>query len=104
MYVDNLGKGGEIVKVAPGHFCNHLMPKLLAVPNIEIEEVKVVLKTEEDTMKEYITRARQLKNAKLVARQIGVCIEPENLQLESPLSSLGEFEVPLLLPKSLLLP
>ncbi|CAH1424891.1 unnamed protein product [Lactuca virosa] len=27
-----------------------------------------------------------------VARQIGVCIEPENLQLESPLSSLGEFE------------
>lgn len=143
--IDKLGKAGETVKVAPGHFRNHLMPKLLAVPNIdkfayliseqrkiyqpkEVEEVKIVPKTEEDTMKEYRTAARRLENAKLVlrryikidtelrspvdkdeiisevARQIGVRIEPENLQLESPLSSLGEFEVPLRLPKSLPLP
>lgn len=33
--VDKLGKAGETVKVAPGYFRNHLMPKLLAVPNIE---------------------------------------------------------------------
>ncbi|KAJ0759446.1 putative ribosomal protein L9 [Helianthus annuus] len=33
--VDKLGKAGETVKVAPGHFRNHLMPKLLAVPNID---------------------------------------------------------------------
>ncbi|CAL9087755.1 ribosomal protein [Musa troglodytarum] len=33
--IDKLGKAGETVKVAPGHFRNHLMPKLLAVPNIE---------------------------------------------------------------------
>ncbi|KAJ0639888.1 putative ribosomal protein L9 [Helianthus annuus] len=143
--VDKLGKAGETVKVAPGHFRNHLMPKLLAVPNIdkfayliseqrkiyqpkEVEEVKVVPKTEEDTMKEYQKAARRLENAKLVlrryikidtelrspvdkdeiisevARQLGVRIEPENLQLPSPLSSLGEFEVPLRLPKSLPLP
>ncbi|KVI10726.1 Ribosomal protein L9 [Cynara cardunculus var. scolymus] len=135
----------ETVKVAPGHFRNHLMPKLLAVPNIdkfayliseqrklyqrkEVEEVKVVPKTEEDTMKEYRTAARRLENARLVlrrfikidtelrspvdkdelisevARQLGVHIEPENLQLTSPLSTLGEFEVPLRLPKSLPLP
>ncbi|KAL8238203.1 hypothetical protein R6Q59_019284 [Mikania micrantha] len=143
--IDKLGKAGETVKVAPGHFRNHLMPKLLAVPNIdkfaylvseqrkiyqpmEVEEVKVVPKTEEDTMKEYLKAARRLENAKLVlrrfikidtelrspvdkdeiisevARQLGVCIEPENLQLTSPLSSLGEFVVPLRLPKSLPLP
>ncbi|KAL8108815.1 hypothetical protein AgCh_025055 [Apium graveolens] len=33
--VDKLGKIGEVVKVAPGHLCNHLMPKLLDVPNID---------------------------------------------------------------------
>nr|GFA31984.1 50S ribosomal protein L9-like isoform X2 [Tanacetum cinerariifolium] len=39
-----------------------------------------------------------------VARQLGVRIEPENLQLTTPLSALGEFAVPLQLPKSLPLP
>ncbi|KAM7504889.1 hypothetical protein LguiB_003793 [Lonicera macranthoides] len=143
--IDKLGKAGETVKVAPGHFRNHLMPKLLAVPSIdkfapliseqrkiyqpkEVEEVKVVQKTEEDIVKEYQTAAKRLDNAKLVlkrfikidnelrshvtkdelvdevARQLCVHIEPENLQLPTLLSSLGEFEVPLRLPKSIPLP
>jgi hypothetical protein len=29
------GNAGEVVKVAPGHFRNHLMPKMLAVPNMD---------------------------------------------------------------------
>ena len=33
--IDKLGKAGEVVKVAPGHFRNHLMPKMLAVPNMD---------------------------------------------------------------------
>jgi hypothetical protein len=33
--IDKLGKAGEVVKVAPGHFRNHLMPKMLAVPNLD---------------------------------------------------------------------
>jgi large subunit ribosomal protein L9 len=33
--IDKLGKAGDVVKVAPGHFRNHLMPKMLAVPNID---------------------------------------------------------------------
>lgn len=143
--IDKLGKAGETVKVAPGYFRNHLMPKLLAVPNIdkfahliseqrkiyepkEVEEVKVVKKTDEDHMKEYHTAAKRLDNAKLVlrrfgsgenelrspvtkdelvaevARQLFVRIEPENLQLLAPLTSLGEFELPLRLPKSIPLP
>ncbi|KAK3034724.1 hypothetical protein RJ639_032677 [Escallonia herrerae] len=136
---------GETVKVAPGHFRNHLMPKLLAVPNIdkfayliseqrkiyqpqEVEEAKVVQKTEKDEMKEYHKAATRLDNAKLVlrrfvktekelrtpvtkdelvaevARQLSLCIAPENLNLPSPLSSLGKFEMPLRLPKSIPLP
>ena len=48
--IEKLGKAGQTVKVAPGHFRNHLMPKLLAVPNIEKfahlirEQRKVLLK------------------------------------------------------------
>ncbi|CAI9772005.1 unnamed protein product [Fraxinus pennsylvanica] len=142
--IDKLGKAGETVKVAPGYFRNHLMPKLLAVPNIDkfahliseqrkmyqpkdIEEVKEVSKTEEDRLKEYQSAANRLDSARLnlrrfiiegkgnelrhpvtkeeilaeVARQLQVRIEPENLQLPAPLSSLGEYELPLRLPKSI---
>ncbi|GMH19520.1 hypothetical protein Nepgr_021361 [Nepenthes gracilis] len=143
--IDKLGKAGETVKVAPGYFRNYLMPKLLAVPNIEkyaylireqrkiyepkeVEEVKVANDSKEDKMKEYITAAKRLDNAKLVlkrfikvdnelrepvtkdelvsevARQLGVRIESENLHLPAPLSSLGEYELPLRLPKLIPLP
>lgn len=143
--IDKLGKAGDTVKVAPGFFRNHLMPKLLAVPNIdkyryllkdqskiyqpkEDAEVKVVSQTNEDKMKEYQTAANRLDRTMVVlrkfikvdneirepvtkeeiiaevARQLSVSIEPENVHLPSPLSSLGEFEVPLRLPRSIPLP
>nr|GEW05429.1 ribosomal protein L9/RNase H1 [Tanacetum cinerariifolium] len=118
--VDKLGKAGKTVKVAPGHFRNHLMPKLLAVPNIdkfayliaeqrkiyqpkEVEEIKVLRRyIKIDT--ELLTPVEKDEIISEVARQLGVRIEPENLQLTTPLSALGEFAVPLQLPKSLLLP
>ncbi|XP_037495995.1 50S ribosomal protein L9 [Jatropha curcas] len=85
--IEKLGKAGETVKVAPGYFRNHLMPKLLAVPNIdkfaylireqrkiyqpeEEEEIKVVVETVEDKMKEYETAARRLTNSQLVCSLI----------------------------------
>ncbi|XP_044481011.1 50S ribosomal protein L9 [Mangifera indica] len=154
--IEKLGNAGEVVKVAPGYFRNHLMPKLLAVPNIEKyaylireqrriyqpkeeEEVKVDKKTEDDKTKEYEKAAKRLLNTRLVlrrfpnieklrsraskddpievrspvtkeeivaevARQLSVVIEPENLHLPSPLSTYGEYELPLRLPKSIPLP
>ncbi|KAL8151690.1 hypothetical protein V2J09_021498 [Rumex salicifolius] len=143
--IDKLGKAGETVKVAPGYFRNYLMPKLMAVPNIEKfaylvreqkkiyqheeeEGVKVVQVTEEDKFEEYIAAVKRIDNAKLVlrrfykvdselrepvtkddlvaevARQLGVSIAPENLYLPNPLSSFGEYEIPLRVPKSIPLP
>ncbi|CAL5211204.1 unnamed protein product [Lathyrus oleraceus] len=157
--IDKLGKAGETVKVAPGYFRNHLMPKLLAVPNIDkfaylvteqrkiyqpTEEVKhedvvLVSESKEDLMKEYEKAAEILDKAKLVlrrlidvqkaksreskedplelripvskkalvaevARQLCVNITPENLHLPLPLSTIGEYEVPLRLPRSIPLP
>ncbi|OIW14443.1 hypothetical protein TanjilG_15356 [Lupinus angustifolius] len=157
--IDKLGKAGDTVKVAPGYFRNHLMPKLLAVPNIdkfayliteqrkvyqptekeEKKDVKVVKESKEDMMKEYEKAALRLDKAKLVlrrlidvqkakaratkddplelrfpitkevivaevSRQLCVNIAPENLHLPSPLATLGEYEVPLRLPRSIPLP
>ncbi|KAK4372960.1 hypothetical protein RND71_008344 [Anisodus tanguticus] len=180
--IDKLGKAGETVKVAPGYFRNHLMPKLLAVPNIdkyrhlmedqrkiyqreEVEEVKIVPATKEDKMKGYQMAANHLDRTTLVlrklakkpltkddnggtfiqepvgkdeivaegfrkqplyllevgvrslyplqtplvglhsvARQISVRIEPEHLVLDTPLHVMGEFEVPLRMPRSIPLP
>ncbi|GFP93667.1 50S ribosomal protein l9 [Phtheirospermum japonicum] len=116
--IEKLGKAGETVKVAPGYFRNYLMPKLLAVPNIdkfahlireqrkiyepkEVEAVKVVSKSEGTSMKEYEAAANRLVSTRLVARQLQVQIQPENLYLPDPLSSLGEFKVPLRLPKAI---
>ncbi|XP_058114056.1 uncharacterized protein LOC131256951 isoform X2 [Magnolia sinica] len=117
--IEKLGKAGETVKVAPGYFRNHLMPKLLAVPNIEkyaylIREQRKIyqheeaetetVETSEDKMKEYQVAAKRLDNALLVARQLCVSIQPENMHLPTPLTSLGEYEVPLRLPRSIPLP
>ncbi|KAK3415771.1 hypothetical protein EUGRSUZ_H01489 [Eucalyptus grandis] len=106
--IEKLGKAGETVKVAPGYFRNHLMPKLLAVPNIEkfaylireqrkiyqpqeVEEVKVVTETVEDKMKEYEAAAKRLDNALLVLRRfINVeklrarATKDEPIELKSP--------------------
>ncbi|XWS65718.1 hypothetical protein CRYUN_Cryun05aG0137600 [Craigia yunnanensis] len=84
--IEKLGKAGDTVKVAPGYFRNHLMPKLLAVPNIdkfaylireqrkiyqpEEEEVQVVTKNVEDKTKEYEKAANRLVNARLVLRRL----------------------------------
>ncbi|XP_024043182.1 uncharacterized protein LOC18046290 [Citrus clementina] len=80
-------KAGETVKVAPGYFRNHLMPKLLAVPNIEKfahlireqrrvfpeeeeeEEVRVIRKSEDNMSREFEKAARRLENARLVLRR-----------------------------------
>ncbi|KAK8965755.1 hypothetical protein KSP40_PGU019976 [Platanthera guangdongensis] len=145
--IDKLGKAGETVKVAPGHFRNHLMPKILAVPNIPIyaflireqrklyqrdeeESIKEASKEKEDIsqknkMKEYEMVAKRLKNACLslrrlikvdnelrepvtkeelvaeVARQLCVNIHPDNIHLPTPLSSVGEHEVVLRLPREI---
>ncbi|KAF3324779.1 50S ribosomal protein L9 [Carex littledalei] len=147
--IDKLGKAGETVSVAPGYFRNHLMPKLLAVPNIDKyaflirEQRKLYQKEEEEDntvkdtkaddaakeqeakIKEYQMAAKILDNARLVlrryikvdneirdpvtkeevvtevARQLLVNIKPENLHLPNPLDSLGEYEVPLRLPRDI---
>lgn len=108
----------------------HLIADQLKIykPKEEGEVQKVYSKSEEDAMKEYQTAVKRLTSSKLVfrkfykvdneirepvtteeivaaaAKQLLVQISPENVRLSTPLSSYGEYQVPLRLPKSIPLP
>lgn len=140
--IDKVGMVGEVVKVAPGYFRNHLMPKSLALPNLnkydqliteqnkiyqrpkEERKVEVVQKSEEQQMDDYKTAVRRLSKGRLglrrlvlnygkelrypvtkeeildeVRRQLRVSLEKENLIMPADLTTCGEYELPLRLPK-----
>jgi large subunit ribosomal protein L9 len=122
--VDNLGSGGEVVKVRPGFARNFLLPRGLAVPATAGNLARV-----EDLKKAAAARkaadvaaahelAKKLENATVkIARsagdegkmfgsvtskdiaeafeKTGVAFERKNLQLAEPIKTLGTFEVPL---------
>ncbi|XP_057833660.1 uncharacterized protein LOC131044362 [Cryptomeria japonica] len=86
--IDKVGTAGETVKVAPGYFRNHLMPKSLALPNLnkyaqliaeqnkiyqrpkEEKKVEVVQRSEEQQMDEFKTAVRRLSNGRLGLRRL----------------------------------
>ncbi|KMZ68683.1 50S ribosomal protein L9 [Zostera marina] len=63
------------------------------------------------TLRRFISTEKELRKpvtkeelVEEVARQLNVAIQPENIQLHSPLAYLGEHEVPLRLPRQIPLP
>jgi large subunit ribosomal protein L9 len=122
--VENLGSGGEIVKVRPGFARNFLLPRGLAVPAtagnlarvedlkkaaaarkaIEVTAAQELAKTLEGASVK-ITRAAgdegkmfgsvTSKDIVEAFEKTGVKIERKNLQLADPIKTLGTFEVPL---------
>jgi large subunit ribosomal protein L9 len=122
--VDNLGSGGEIVRVRPGFARNFLLPRGLAVPATAGNLARV-----EDLKKAAAARkaadvsaaqdlAKKLENASVkilrsagdegkmfgsvtskdiveAFEKTGVSFERKNLQLAEPIKTLGTFEVPL---------
>jgi large subunit ribosomal protein L9 len=122
--VDNLGSGGEIVRVRPGFARNFLLPRGLAVPatagnlaRVEdlkkaaagrkqaemVEAQEVAKKLEGSSVK--ITRAAgegdkmfgsvTSKDIGDAFEKIGVTIDRKRIQLPEPIKTLGTFEVPL---------
>ena len=122
-HVDNLGRRGEIVKVADGYARNYLLPRKLALlategnkKQIEHERVKFDAKElEEKKVADAV--ADRLKTVEIeIARKVGETealygsvtsgdiaealaakgfdIEKRRLQLHEPIKELGEFEVP----------
>jgi large subunit ribosomal protein L9 len=122
-HVDNLGRRGEIVKVADGYARNYLLPRKLALlategnkKQIERERIKFEAKElEEKNVAEAV--AERLKNVEVeIARKVGETealygsvttgdiaevlvakgfdIDKRRLQLHEPIKKIGEFDVP----------
>ncbi len=122
-HVDNLGRRGEVVKVADGFARNYLLPRKLALPatdgnrrQIERERDKFEAK-EADEKRAADQIAQRLAAIEVViARKVGetealygsvttvdiaealaakgVEIERRKLQLAEPIKQLGDFDVP----------
>src|SRR5262249_19616563 len=122
-HVDNLGRRGEIVKVADGYARNYLLPRKLALlategnkKQIERERVKFDAKElEEKNVAEAV--ADRLKTVEIeIARRVGETdvlygsvtssdiaeslaakgfdLDKRKLHLQEPIKKLGAFEVP----------
>ncbi|MFW6139985.1 MAG: 50S ribosomal protein L9 [Acidobacteriota bacterium] len=122
--IENLGKKGDIVDVAPGYGRNYLIPKKRAVrvtpSNIKMIEMeqKTLKKGLEKEMESYNEIAERLKNTSLVFHRktseketiygsvstndvkesldkLGFDIEKKRILLEEPIKKIGTFTVPI---------
>ncbi len=123
-HVDNLGKRGEIVKVADGYARNYLLPRKLALlategnkKQIEREREKFEAKEAEEKKVADAAAARMGGVEIEIARKVGENdvlfgsvtaadiasalgakgfeVDRRKLQLHEPIKKLGDFEVPL---------
>jgi large subunit ribosomal protein L9 len=122
--LENLGKKGDIVNVAPGYGRNYLIPKKLAIrvtPSnmkmIEIEQ-KALKKGLEKEMESYNEMIERLNNTSLVFQRktseketiygsvsvndikesldkLGLDIEKKRILLDEPIKKIGAFKVPI---------
>ncbi len=122
-HVDNLGRRGEVVKVADGYARNYLLPRKLALPatdgnkkQIERERAKLEAKEADEKRTAEALAARLLSVEVVIARKVGETealygsvttadivesltakgfdIDRRKVHLAEPIKKLGEFEVP----------
>jgi len=121
--VDNLGTGGEVVKVRPGFARNYLLPRGLAVPatagNLaRVEELKkaaAARKSEEVAAAQELAKKLEGSSVKIARsfgeegkmygsvtskdiveafEKSGLTFDRKNIHLPEPLKTLGSFDVP----------
>jgi large subunit ribosomal protein L9 len=123
-HVDNLGRRGEVVKVADGYARNYLLPRKLALlvtvgnrKQIERERVKLdAREAEEKGVADSI--AQRIASVELeIARRVGetevlygsvtsadiaealhargLDVERRKLQMQEPIKKLGEYDIPI---------
>jgi large subunit ribosomal protein L9 len=132
-HVDNVGRRGEIVKVADGYARNYLLPRKLAMlvtegnkRQIERERAKYEAREQEEK-KAAETVAARLAGVEIeIARKVGETealygsvttadiaealaakgfeIDRRKLQLNEPIKRLGEYDVPLRLHREVAVP
>jgi large subunit ribosomal protein L9 len=122
-HVDNLGRRGEIVKVADGYARNYLLPRKLALlategnkKQIERERAKFDAKESDEQRAAQAIAERMADVQVIIARKVGETealygsvttadiaealalkgfeLDRRKLQLAEPLRKLGEFDIP----------
>jgi large subunit ribosomal protein L9 len=132
-HVENLGRRGEIVKVADGYARNYLLPRKLALAVTEENKRQI----ERERAKAEAREAVELKDAQALAARIqaadvsiarrvgehdalygsvtsadiaealaalGITVDRRKIQLSDPLKALGEHPVPIKLHRDLTVP
>ena len=131
--VDKLGKAGDIVKVAPGYGRNYLIPMSIAVEaspgNVKIAEVEKLATARRDQRDREAAAlvARDIvKLEAVIRRKTGeegtlygsvtamdiadflaahkVNIDKRKIQLDEPIKSIGEYQVPIRLHREVTVP
>jgi len=132
-HVDNLGRRGEIVKVADGYARNYLLPRKLALPatesnkkHVERERRKLETREAEEKAQAEAIAARLAMIDITIARRVGETdqlygsvtaaditeflkekgfeIDRRKIILPEPLKTLGEHDVPLKLHREVTVP
>jgi large subunit ribosomal protein L9 len=122
-HVDNLGRRGEVVKVADGYARNYLLPRNLALPategnrrQIERERVKFDAREADERRSAEAIAERLAAVEVVIARRVGetdalygsvtaadiaealaakgLDVDRRKLQLGDPLKKIGDFDVP----------
>ena len=131
--VDKLGKAGDVVKVAPGYGRNYLIPRQIAVEatpgNVKIMEIDKLAAARRDQRDKHAASLLAHEIVKLVVtiqRKAGeggtlygsvtaldiadflithkIDIDKRKIQLEDPIKTVGEYQVPIRLHREVTVP
>lgn len=131
--VDKLGKTGDVVKVAPGYGRNFLLPQKIAIEatpgNLKIIEIERIASARRDQREKQAASLVAKELEKLVVtirRKAGeggtlygsvtsldiadflithkIDIDKRKIQLEDPIKSVGEYQVPIRLHREVVVP
>jgi large subunit ribosomal protein L9 len=131
--VDKLGKAGDVVKVAPGYGRNYLIPRKIAVEatpgNVKITEIEKLAharRDQRDKQAASLLAQEIVKLAVTIQRKAGeggtlygsvtaidiadylithkIDIDKRKIQLEDPIKTVGEYQVPIRLHREVTVP
>jgi len=131
--VDKLGKSGDVVKVAPGYGRNYLIPMRIAVEatpgnikNAEVEKLAAARRDQRDRDAAALVAREIVKLEAVIRRKTGeggalygsvtamdiadflvahkIDVDKRKIQLDEPIKSIGEFQVPIRLHRDVTVP
>jgi large subunit ribosomal protein L9 len=131
--IDKLGRAGDVVKVAPGYGRNYLIPRKMAIEatpgnlkKMEIEKLAVARRDQRDKEAATLLAKEIVKLTVMIQRKAGeggtlygsvtgidiadrlaahkIEIDKRKIQLDEPIKTIGEYQVPVRLHREVTIP